>query len=68
MTARPDLPLDLLLEYFTDKVISERLELFGLNVSRTARSLGVHRNTLIRQIKKLGLREKYSIPRSRKAA
>lgn len=66
MTARPDLPLDLLLEYFTDKVISERLELFGLNVSQTARSLGVHRNTLIRQIKKLGLREKYSIPRSHK--
>lgn len=57
MTGRFDLPLDRLVKNFTEKVICERLELFDMNVSRAARSLGMHRNTLIRHIKRLGLRE-----------
>jgi len=49
--------LDLVMRDFERRFLEEQLRIHDWNHRRTARSLGVHRNTVENKIKKLGIRE-----------
>jgi DNA-binding NtrC family response regulator len=49
--------LDLVMRDFERRFLEEQLRIHDWNHRRTARALGVHRNTVENKIKKLGIRE-----------